>query len=95
MSNGPQDVLRILEALHTLFVRTGDCSVAEAIELAIRAVTEMCFDSSPNNHALLRAPVRSDYVSPPVYPRKSPVIREGEAERCLDGVPSEQRSRDR
>lgn len=74
MSNGPQDVLRILEALHTLFVRTGDSSVGEAIELAIRAVNEMCFDASPqlplSHNTLLRGNVRTDGIQ---TLRKSPI----------------------
>lgn len=40
----PQDVLKTLESLKA---RTRCEAEIEALELAIRAVTEMCFDSTP------------------------------------------------
>jgi len=56
MSKSPQDVLRLLES----FARVFPQHCAE-LELAIRAVTEMCFDSTPHPHQHRVPDARQDY----------------------------------
>jgi len=94
MSNSPQDVLKTLESLRSLFAACGfqvsdvrSEDAVEALELAIRAVTEMCFDSAPQqpHHPLIRGRNVEGHGIP-TSRRHSPVIVPAQEETgCMDG----------